>query len=110
MNIFLLIIFISIIEYIGDSNFKTYARTNNKNALYTGIIAYVIMVYFVIMALKHSNVIYVNALWDGISALIETVLAFIFLHETLKNNIQYFGLFFIIIGIFALKYGGPIPT
>lgn len=105
MSIFLLIILISFIEYFGDSNFKIYARTNNLKNLYAGLVFYSIMVYFLIMALKSANVTYINGLWDGTSALIETILALVFLHETLSNNTQYMGLVFIIIGLFFLHYG-----
>lgn len=109
MNIFLLIVLISVIEYIGDSNFKIYTRTNNKFNLYLGISIYLIMIGFVISALRSANVAYVNGMWDGTSALIETLLAFILLHESFSNNIQYLGLLLIICGIFALNYG-PIPN
>ena len=108
MNTFIIIILISIIEYIGDSNLKIYARTNNNINLTSGIIAYIIMIYLLIIALRNANLSYVNGMWDGTSALIETILAFILLHEHLSNNIQYIGIFLIILGIFSLNYG-PVP-
>lgn len=105
MNIFILIILVSIIEYFGDANFKRYARENKINSLVIGIIMYAIMIVFLIISLKKSNISYINGLWDGTSAIIETLLAYILLHETLSNKIQYFGLVFIIIGIIAMNYG-----
>lgn len=105
MNLFLLIIIISLIEYIGDSNLKFFARSNDTIYLYMGILAYAVLIYFLIHALKNSNIIYVNGMWDGMSALLETLLAILILHETLSNNIQYIGILFIIIGIYALHYG-----
>jgi multidrug transporter EmrE-like cation transporter len=105
MNLFLLIIFISIIEYVGDSNFKFYARTKNINNLYIGIISYVFMVKGFIYALQHGNLLYVNSMWDATSIIVDSVLAYILLHEHLDNNIQYIGLLLIISGIFALNYG-----
>ena len=105
LELFLLIVLISIIEYIGDSNFKIYARTDKIYNLLIGLIAYVIMIIFLIYVLKNVNVIYVNGMWDGISAIIGTLLAILILHETLSNYIQYLGLAFIIIGIFVLNYG-----
>ena len=105
MNVFLLIIFVSLIEFIGDSNFKFYARSAKKNNLIIGIIAYAIMIVFIILILKKTNVMYMNGMWDGISAVIESLLAFILLHETLSNRFQYLGLIFIIFGIFAMTIG-----
>ena len=104
MSIFLLIILISFIEYVGDSNLKSFARTDQIQYLLYGIISYSVMIYFLIMALRSENVIWVNSIWDGTSALIETVLAMILLHETLSNGIQYAGIGMIIIGILFLNY------
>lgn len=108
MSIFLLIIIISIIEFFGDSNFKHYARTNQLFYLFLGLLFYTAMIYFLVLALKKANVAYVNSSWDAVSALVETGLAILILHETLSNRIQYIGVVFIIIGIFALNYG-PVP-
>lgn len=47
-------------------------------------------------------------MWDGVSAIIESILAILLLKEKLYNPIQYFGLFLIISGIFVLNIG-PIP-
>jgi multidrug transporter EmrE-like cation transporter len=107
--VILLIIIISLVEYIGDSNFKHYARNNlNYSNLLVGSIAYIIIICLLIIALKYTNLIFVNGNWDGISAIIGTILAFILLKERLKSPIQYTGLFLIISGIFALN-AGPTP-
>lgn len=104
-----LIILISLIEYIGDSNFKIYARNNNNYAnLIIGSIAYIIVVTILIYVLKFTNVIYLNGMWDGVSAIIESTLAYVLLKERLQNPYQYFGLVLIILGIFTLNIG-PIP-
>jgi multidrug transporter EmrE-like cation transporter len=105
MNIFLLIIIVSIIEYFGDSNFKIFARENKKKALLMGILMYAVMIAVLIVIIKRTNITYMNGMWDGTSAVIETLLAYILLHETLSNKIQYLGLVFIISGIIAMNYG-----
>jgi multidrug transporter EmrE-like cation transporter len=103
------IILISIIEFIGDSNFKIFARTNDYTSLVIGSVAYIVMVAFLVIALRLSNVIYVNGMWDGVSALIESLLAYLVLKETLSNNYQYAGLGLVIAGIFFLNFG-KIPA
>lgn len=105
MNIFLLIIIVSIIEYFGDANFKIFARENKKKGLFMGIFMYAIMIAVLIAIIKRTNITYMNGMWDGTSAVIETLLAYILLHETLSNKIQYLGLVFIIIGIIVMNYG-----
>jgi len=102
------ILMLSLVEYFGDSNFKSYAKTGRNMNLIFGIIFYGLVIKFLIQALKTSNLIYANGMWDGISAVIETILAFYLLHETLNNPIQWLGLIMIIAGVFAL-HCGPMP-
>lgn len=108
MSFVIIIIIISLIEYIGDSNFKLYARNDTYHNLIIGSIAYIIIVLLLIFILKYTNVLYINGMWDGVSAIIESILAILLLKEKLYNPIQYFGLFLIISGIFVLNIG-PIP-
>ena len=42
-------------------------------------------------------------MWDGISALIETLAAILFLGERFTNKYQYIGIALIILGLFFLK-------
>jgi multidrug transporter EmrE-like cation transporter len=101
----LLILLLSFFEFIGDSNFKFFARTNSKRYLYVGIIAYAVMLFFLINAFKHGNLIFTNGMWDGISAILSTILAFFLFHERLSNKLQWGGLILIILGSFLLSYG-----
>lgn len=105
MSYFLLIIGASILEYAGDANFKHYARLNDVKYLIFGLIIYFIMVMLLIYLLKKSNVMYMNSLWDATSIIIETLLAFLLLNETMSNNYQYGGLVLVIIGILMLNIG-----
>ena len=103
------IVAMSVVEYLGDSSFKNYARGGKRYELIIGIVAYVILIKLLIQALKSANLIYTNAMWDGISALVETALAIFLLKETLSNFTQWMGLLFIILGIVALHFG-KIPV
>ena len=104
------IIILSAVEFVGDSSLKEYARDSRKvNKLIIGIVAYIVVVKLLIEALKKSNVLFTNIMWDGISALIESLLAIIILHESLSNAYQWMGLILIIAGIVFLNIG-KIPT
>ncbi len=105
MSYFLLIIVASFLEYLGDSNFKHYARLNEKKYLVYGGSSYIFMVALLIYLLRRSNVMYMNSLWDATSIILETFLAYILLKETMSNNHQYIGLIFVIIGIILLNVG-----
>ena len=104
-SVFGLITIASIIEFFGDSNFKLYARSGKWSNLFTGLVVYVVMICFVIRALKITNLLHANAIWDGMSALVSIPMAYILLHETLSNPVQYAGLAMVIMGIFGLSYG-----
>ena len=101
-----IIIFSALLEYVGDSNFKLYARSSNSNYLLIGTIAYVIMVYMIIEILRnYSNVMYMNGMWDATSIILETLLAYIFLKETLDNNYQLLGFIFVVFGVILMNIG-----
>jgi multidrug transporter EmrE-like cation transporter len=96
--------YLSLVEIIGDFSLKEYANnTLAYPALITGILSYIGVVYFLIVSLKGSTVLYVNGMWDGISALLESICAYVFLGERFKKTHQYIGLLFIIFGIILVK-------
>jgi len=96
----------SIAEIVGDFGFKGVARQGGVNNWAAGIGGYIAVIYFLIQSLKVGNVTYVNGMWDGVSAILETLAAIIIFGERLNTTSQYIGLAFIICGIFFLKAGG----
>ncbi len=105
MYFVLLITLLSLVEFVGDSNLKIYARTNTLKNLAIGIIAYIFVIKILIESFKRRNLIFTNAMWDAISTLISTLLAVFILKESLNNWQQYFGVGSIILGIMLLNYG-----
>jgi len=104
------IILLSIAEVFGDFGYKTFARTGTKASFAQGSLGYVGVIYFLIKSLRQGNVLYVNGMWDGVSAIIESLAAYIILGERLKGPLQYAGLVFVIIGILMLHApDGAIP-
>ena len=97
---------ISIAEIFGDFSYKDFARHGKPLDFAKGSAGYLAVVYFLIKLLKSGNVLYVNGMWDGVSALLESIAAYLILGEKLNTPSQYFGLLFIIIGIFILHSGG----
>ena len=105
MIVVCLIIALSLVEYFGDSNFKAYARSGKNLHLIYGLVFYSIMIKLLIESLKKGNLIYVNGMWDGISTIIGTVLAYYLLKETLSTPLQWCGMVLIILGVFTLNIG-----
>jgi multidrug transporter EmrE-like cation transporter len=99
------IILLSIAEIFGDFKLKNYARNKQSTDLINGIIGYAFVIFFLIKSLEHYNVLYVNGIWDGLSAIIESIAAYYILGERLTNDKQYFGLIFIIFGIVLFNFG-----
>ena len=100
---FIYILILSVVEIFGDFQLRFYAQTDNISNLWLGILGYVGVVYFLIQSLRFQNVLYVNALWDGISGLIGSVAAYYILGDRLHTTYQYAGIAFIIVGIYMLK-------
>lgn len=107
MYFILLIILLSLVEFVGDSNLKIYSRSNTFRNLVIGVIAYILVVKILIVSFKQRNLIFTNAMWDAVSTLISTFLAVFILKESLNNWQQYLGVISIILGIALLNYGKP---
>ena len=105
LSFMLLIILIAIIEYVGDSSLKSYARSGGSEMLLLGIGAYMATVLVLVFILKTVNVMYMNLNWDAISVIVETVLAYVLLKETLSNNYQWAGFALIVVGLLLLNVG-----
>jgi multidrug transporter EmrE-like cation transporter len=94
---------LSISEIFGDFALKKFANDGGIKHLGYGILGYVGVIFFLIMSLNGSNVMMVNAAWDGVSALIESIAAFIIFGERFTDPNQYIGLGLIVSGLFFLK-------
>jgi multidrug transporter EmrE-like cation transporter len=90
-------------EIIGDFGFQQFANNGGYMGFMTGIGGYIGVIYFLIRSLQGSQILLVNAVWDGASALIETIAAMIFLGEYFVDPWKYVGIALIISGLFFLK-------
>jgi multidrug transporter EmrE-like cation transporter len=94
---------LSLVEIVGDFGLKQYANYGGIFPLMAGIIGYMGVVCMLIISLQGSTILMVNGGWDGISTLIESAAAYIFLGERFHDIWQYIGLILIIIGMYLLK-------
>jgi hypothetical protein len=90
-------------EIIGDFGYKEFANKGGIKNFAVGTVGYVGVIYFLIKSLQGSQVLLVNAAWDGLSALIESIAAIIVLGEKFNDPWKYFGIFLIVLGLFFLK-------
>jgi len=94
---------LSISEIFGDFALKKYATDGGLDLLGYGILGYAGVIFFLIQSLRVGSVLMVNAAWDGISALIESIAAYVILGERLDDPNQYIGIALIVAGLFFLK-------
>jgi multidrug transporter EmrE-like cation transporter len=90
-------------EIVGDFGYKKFANNGGLSNFAIGSIGYVGVVYFLIRSLQGSQVLMVNAAWDGLSALIESIAAIVILGERFTDVWQYIGIIFIVAGLYMLK-------
>jgi multidrug transporter EmrE-like cation transporter len=90
-------------EIIGDFGYKKFADKGGITNFMTGTLGYIGVIYFLIRSLQGSQVLLVNAAWDGLSALFESIAAFIVLGERFDDPMKYVGILFIVLGLFFLK-------
>jgi multidrug transporter EmrE-like cation transporter len=92
-----------ITEIIGDFGFQKFANNGGIKSFVVGLGGYVGVVYFLIRSLQGSQILLVNAVWDGLSALLETLAAMIILGERFEDPWKYVGIVLIILGLFFLQ-------
>jgi len=90
-------------EIVGDFAFQKFANMGGINNLCLGITGYIGVVYFLIRSLQGSTILLVNAVWDGLSCLVETIAAMVILGEYFTDPMKYVGVAFIIIGLFFVR-------
>jgi multidrug transporter EmrE-like cation transporter len=73
--------------------------------LFMGIVAYAIVIKLLITALKEGNLMYTNAMWDGVSSVIGVVLAYFLLGERMSGWMQWLGLILTVVGVVILNCG-----
>ena len=95
---------LSVLEVFGDFMLKDYATFGTLTSLGLGGLGYVGVVIALIWSLRSGNVLLINGLWDGMSAVIESLAAYFILGDRLDNPFQYFGLLLTVLGVFMLKY------
>ncbi len=94
---------LSLIEILGDYGARQFANVGGIKNLAMGIAGYIGVFGMLVVSLQGSTLLMVNAAWDGISGLINTIFAYFVLGERLDHWTQYLGIFLIIIGIVLLK-------
>ena len=94
---------LSCVEIIGDFALKEYANDGGIGYLGVGIGGYIGVIGLLIMTLQDSTVLMVNGAWDGMSAIVESLAAYLILGERFDNYLQYVGLAVIFLGLYLLK-------
>ena len=92
-----------LVEIIGDFGYKEFANKGGLKNFMVGNVGYIGVIYYLIRCLQGSKILIVNAAWDGLSALIESASAIIFLGERFDDPLQYVGVSLIITGLFFLR-------
>ena len=94
---------LSVLEIFGDFMLKRYATLGSLSSLGLGVMGYIGVVAALIWSFHTGNVLIINGLWDGMSALIESLAAYFILGDRLESPLQYMGLMLIVVGVFLLK-------
>jgi multidrug transporter EmrE-like cation transporter len=90
-------------EIIGDFGYKEFANKGGIQNFAIGTTGYIGLIYFLIRSLQGSQILLVNAAWDGLSALLESIAAIVILGEKFNDPHKYLGIIFIVLGLFFLK-------
>ena len=90
-------------EIVGDFGYKEFANKGGIGNFTVGTVGYIGVIYYLIRSLQGSQILLINAAWDGLSALLESIAAIIVLGEKFDDPWKYFGIFLIVLGLFFLR-------
>lgn len=90
-------------EIVGDFGFQQFANHGGLKPFTVGMAGYIGVIYYLIRSLQGSQILLINVVWDGLSALLETIAAMVILGEYFEDPWKYVGVALIIIGLFFLK-------
>ena len=99
------VILLVLTETFANVNLRWFAQTNVFNYLVQGVLGYVGVVFFMLRALTSANLLYVNGLWDGVSAIVVSLTSYFFLGDRLETGQEYAGLFLILAGMLFMTLG-----
>jgi multidrug transporter EmrE-like cation transporter len=97
------IIALTCVEIVGDFGYKQFANNGGIIPFTIGTLGYIGVVGMLIVSLQNSSIMMVNGAWDGISGLLESVAAYLFLGERFHHPVQYLGLILIAVGLYFLR-------
>jgi multidrug transporter EmrE-like cation transporter len=92
-----------VIEIFADVQLRFYATTDKIIHLVAGLLGYVGILWYFISALRIDNVLYVNALWDGFSHILESAFAYVVMGDRLKHPGEYVGLVMVLGGTYLMR-------
>ena len=99
------VILLVLTETFANVNLRWFAQTNVFNYLIQGILGYVGVVFFMLRALTSANLLYVNGLWDGVSAIVVSLTSYFLLGDRLETGQEYAGLLLILAGMLFMTLG-----
>ena len=97
------LLLLSAVEIIGDFGYKKFADDGGIIPFLVGTIGYIGVVVSLIISLRGSTVLMVNGAWDGISTILESIMAYVILGERFESIYQYLGIALICLGLYFLK-------
>jgi multidrug transporter EmrE-like cation transporter len=103
-GLFINLILLSVWEIFGDFNLRWYAQSGFLRYLILGVLGYIGVITYAVKCFMSDNVLYVNGMWDGMSAILESIAAYVILGDRLKKPMEYVGLLLTIVGIFLMKH------
>ena len=99
------VVLVAASEIFANFHLRWFGTGGGTLDLVQGLLGYGGVVYFLTQALRLENVLYVNALWDGLSAIFQSAAAMLLLGDRLKSGQEYVGMLFVFAGVFLMHMG-----
>ena len=91
-------------ELFGNAHLKWYAENGKKHHLGLGILAWGLVLFFLIKTLKHSTMMWTCIMWEAMIVIGGAITAYVFFGEKFSSWIQWFGVLLAIGAAVCINY------
>jgi len=94
-------------ELFGNAHLKWFAENGKHHHLGLGILAWVVVLYFLVKTLKNSDMMWTCIMWEAMIVVGGAITAYIFFGEKFTHWIQWLGLLFALGAAICINYSCP---
>jgi multidrug transporter EmrE-like cation transporter len=101
---FINVLAMTLCELFGNAHLKWFAENGKHHHLGAGIIAWIVVLFFLIRSLRDTSLLWTCIMWEAAIVIGGAIVAFVFFGEKLNHWIQWLGVAFALGAAICINY------